>query len=228
MLFCLIRGYIINMKRQELEKLKKQGFFLSTDKSYFPTMLRTEILIHWLNKTPIWNIPIRNFLIHRIIGKIDGNPLMIQNSFRVSCGKNITIGKNLCTNFNCCILDRTNVEIGDNVYLAPSVTITTTGHPIDASQRKMFPSKDSFEPGKRGCIETVAPVKIGNNVWICTGSVVCPGVTIGDNTVIGAGSVVTKDIPPNVIAYGVPCKVVRELTEEDKETFPEEINNIFV
>ena len=209
------------MKRQDLEKLRKQGFFLSTDRSYFPTMLRTEILIHWLNKTPVWNIPVRNFLICQIIGKIDGNPLSIQNPFRVSCGENISIGKNFYSNFNCCILDRTDVVIGNNVYLAPNVTITTTGHPLDANQRKMFLRNDSFEPKKRSCIEMVAPVKIGNNVWICTGSIVCPGVTIGDNTVIGAGSVVTKNIPSNVLAYGVPCRVVRKLNDSDKKTLDE-------
>ncbi len=215
------------MKREILEKIRGQGYFLPTDKSYFFTMLKAEFLIHILNKTPIWNIPMRNILIKWLIGKIDGNPLAIQNSFRVSCGKNISIGKNFYANYNCCILDRTDVEIGNDVYLGPNVVITTTGHPINAMQRKMFYYTDSFEAQKRGCIEKVAPIKIGNNVWICSGCIVCAGVSIGDNVVIGAGSVVTNDIPPNVLAYGAPCKVVRKLSENDYEKLPDEIANIF-
>lgn len=214
------------MKRQDLEKLRKQGYFVPTDKGYFLSMLRTEFLIHRLNKTPIWNIPKRNFILNRLIGKMDGKPLAIQNSFRVSSGKYISIGKNFFANFNCCILDRADITIGNNVYLGPNVIITSIGHPMNYMQRKMFYYSNSFEPLKRTSIEKTAPVVIGNDVWLCSGAIVCPGVTIGDNSVIGAGSVVTKDIPPNSLAYGVPCKVIREITEEDKLNLPEDINTI--
>ena len=216
------------MKRQDLEKIRKQGYFLPTDKSYFKPMLKTEVLLHSLNKTPIWNIPKRNFIIKMLFGSIKGKPLAIQNNFRCSSGQYIHIGNNFFANFNCMILDRADVTIGDNVYLGPNDIIATMSHSLDYNQRRLQYYKDSFEPNKRTSVEKIAPIKIGNDVWICGGSVILSGVTIGDNTVIGAGSVVTKDIPSNVLAYGVPCKVVRELTEEDKETFPEEINNIFV
>lgn len=136
--------------------------------------------------------------------------------FHVSDGKNVYIGKNFFANWNCSILDRARVTIGDNVMLAPNVIITSISHPKWHEERNIRVMENSFEPQKRGNIEVVAPVSIGNNVWIASNSVVCPGVTIGDNTIIGAGSVVTKDIPANVFACGVPCKVIREITEEDK------------
>ena len=101
--------------------------------------------------------------------------------------------------------------------LGPNVVITTVSHPMLAKDRVFLHDPNSFEPLKRVDVEKVAPIKIGNNVWIAAGAIICPGVTIGDNTVIGAGSVVTRAIPSNVFACGVPCRVVRALTENLKE-----------
>lgn len=190
--------------------------FKPTDKSNFIPMLRTEILLRSLNKTPLWNIPKRNVLTKLLLGSIDGTAYALQPTFKVSDGKNIHIGKNFFANWNCTILDHARVSIGDNVMLAPNVVITSVGHPKWYEDRIVRIMENSFEPKKRGNIEVVAPVNIGNNVWIASNSIVCAGVTIGDNTIIGAGSVVTKDIPANVLACGVPCKVVREITESDK------------
>ena len=113
-------------------------------------------------------------------------------------------------------MDYAEIRIGDNVMLAPNVTITTVNHPLVSEERRIFDTKDSFHPGKKGNWETIAPVTIGNDVWIGTGVIVLPGVTIGDGVVIGAGCVVTHDIPPNVLAYGVPCEAIRKVTEEDR------------
>ncbi len=106
-------------------------------------------------------------------------------------------------------MDYAEISIGDNCWLGPNVSVLTVAHPMLAEERNVFHMQDSFEPGKRGNVEIVKPVTIGNNVWIAAGSVVCAGVKIGDNTVIGAGSVVTRDIPSNVFACGVPCQVKR-------------------
>lgn len=110
-------------------------------------------------------------------------------------------------------MDYAPITIGDNVLLAPNVTITTVNHSLDPEQRRVFDTKDSFHPGKKGNWEIIAPVTIGDDVWIGTGSIILPGVTIGSGSTIGAGSVVTHDIPPNVLAYGVPCKIVKERKE---------------
>ena len=177
------------------------------------------MLLHSFNKTPIWNTLKRNIILKMLFGEIKGKPLLIQNSFRCSSGQYISIGTNFYANFNCVILDRADVKIGDNVCLGPNVTITTIGHSLDFRQRRLVHYSNSFEPQKRTTIETLAPVTIGNDVWICSGAVILPGVTIGDGAVIGAGSVVTKDIPSNVLALGSPAKVIKDITDEDRIDF---------
>lgn len=108
-------------------------------------------------------------------------------------------GKNFYANFNCVILDAAEVTIGDNVLLGPNVQILTAGHPLDVKGR--------VEEG----VEFGTPINVGDNVWLGGGVIICPGVTIGENSVIGAGSVVTKDIPANVVAVGNPCKVLKAI-----------------
>ncbi len=113
-------------------------------------------------------------------------------------GYNIEIGENFYANHNLIILDGSKVQFGDNVFIAPNCSFYTAGHPLDAERRN------------KG-LEYAKPIKVGNNVWIGGNVIVLPGVTIGDNTVIGAGSVVNKDIPSNVVAVGNPCKVIKQL-----------------
>lgn len=136
-----------------------------------------------------------------------GERLWITPPFFVDYGKNIFIGDNSEINMNCTFLDTARIEIGAYALIAPGVQIYTAYHPTNASER-FVESK-----GTDGFLfsETLtAPVKIGDHVWIGGGAIIMPGVTIGNNVVIGAGSVVTKDIPSNTIAYGNPCRAVRE------------------
>ena len=126
----------------------------------------------------------------------------IEQPFLCDYGYNIEIGENFYANYNLIVLDCAKVTIGDNAFIAPNVGIYTAGHPLTAEQRNSG-------------LEYAYPITIGNNVWIGAGVHICPGVTIGDNAVIGAGSVVVKDIPPHALACGVPCKVVRYITEDD-------------
>lgn len=127
----------------------------------------------------------------------------IEMPFRCDYGYNISFGKNFYSNYNCTMLDCAKITIGDNVMFAPNVSLFTATHPIDTEKRNSG-------------IEFAMPITIGNNVWIGGNSVVMPNVTIGNNVVIGAGSVVTKDIPDNCIAVGNPCRVLREISEQDK------------
>ena len=184
-------------------------------KIFFWKMLKSEMLQRSFNRTAVWNLPKRNWLLRRLFGSIDGSPYLVQIPFHCSYGCNIHIGKNFFSNNNCVMMDNAEIRIGDNVMLAPNVTITTVNHPLVADERRVFSTKDSFHPSKKGNWETIAPITIGDDVWIGSGCIILPGVTIGSGTTIGAGSVVTKDIPANVFACGVPCKVVREITEED-------------
>lgn len=118
-------------------------------------------------------------------------------------GKFVHFGKNVYANFNLTLVDDTTITVGDYTMLAPNVVLATAGHPILPSLR---------EKGYQYNL----PIKIGRNCWLGAGVIVLPGVTIGDNTVVGAGSVVTKDLPANVVAVGNPCRVLREIGEKDE------------
>jgi maltose O-acetyltransferase len=141
--------------------------------------------------------------------KATGEDIYIEPPFRCDYGTNTTIGNNFYANFDCVFLDVAPIVIGENVMFGPKVNLLTPGHPIDAVIRN-----SGLEFGKK--------ITIGDNVWIGGNAVVNPGVTIGNNTIIGSGSVVTKDIPDNVIAAGNPCKIIREITNEDKVYWEEE------
>ena len=141
-------------------------------------------------------------LLNELLGKV-GNQLWITPPFHVDYGCNIYFGNNCEVNMNCTFLDDNKIIIGDNVLIAPNVQIYTAYHPTHYLDRFTISENETFN----FCKTQTAPVIIGKNVWIGGGPIILPGVTIGDNTVIGAGSVVTKDIPADTIAYGNPCKV---------------------
>ncbi len=147
----------------------------------------------------------RQAILRRLLGSI-GEGVHFEPTFRCEFGSNIHIGNNFYANFDCVMLDGGGIFIGDDVLLAPRVGIYTSNHAIDPAER-----------AAGGCY--AKPVRIGNRVWIGAGVHVNQGVTIGDGSVIGSGSVVTSDIPPNVVAAGVPCRVLRPITDADKTGF---------
>lgn len=203
---------------------KKTAFIPTSWKNFWP-MLKSEWLQWRLNKTPLWNIPMRNWLLRHLIGSIDGPVFAVQIPFHVSFGSRTHIGKNFFANNGCIIYDHGGVEIGDNVLLGPNVIITTISHPMNAKERVFYHYQNSFEPHKRADTELCAPTTIGNITWIAAGAIICAGVTIGDNSVIGAGSVVTRNIPADVFACGVPCRVVRELDDGGKNELVSEVSD---
>jgi maltose O-acetyltransferase len=127
-----------------------------------------------------------------------GDDVWVQPPFYCDYGWNVSLGRRVFFNFNCVILDVCAVRIGDNALIGPAVQIYTAMHPLDAEQRRAW-------------LEFAKPVVIGNDVWLGGAAVICPGVTIGSRAVIGAGSVVTRDIPEGVFAAGNPCRVIRTL-----------------
>ena len=144
-------------------------------------------------------------LLKNILGKT-GENVHINAPFHCDYGYNIEVGENFFANYNLIILDVAKVKIGDNAQIAPNVSIYTAGHPIHPDSRN-----SGYEYG--------IDVTIGDNVWIGGNAVIMPGVTIGNNVVIGAGSVVTKNLPDNVIAIGNPCRIIREITEADRDFY---------
>ena len=144
-------------------------------------------------------------LIKEILGKT-GDYINIEAPFRCDYGYNIEIGENFFANYNFIVLDVGKVRIGENVQIAPNVAIYTAGHPLHPDSRN-----SGYEYG--------IDITIGDNVWIGGNTCIMPGVTIGNNVVIGGGSVVTKDIPDNMIAVGNPCRVIREITDADRDFY---------
>lgn len=142
----------------------------------------------------------RQAAIREILGEAGDNCVVEQPLF-CTYGYNTSVGDNFFMNVNGKLMDSGKITIGDNVFIAPNVCIVTEEHAMDVKQRLEG-------------LEYTHPVTIGNNIWICTGAIILPGVTIGDNSVIGAGSVVTKDIPANSLAVGNPCKVIRMLEQK--------------
>lgn len=152
----------------------------------------------------------RQKIIQSIFKQVDESAFF-QGPIYIHYGTHTTIGKQFFANFNFTVQDDAEVFIGDNCSFGPNVTIVTPIHPLVASERLGV-----TVPGAEDLKKCYAkPVKIGNNCWFGANVTVCPGVTIGNDVVIGAGSVVTKDIPDNVFAAGVPCKVIREITKDD-------------
>ena len=143
----------------------------------------------------------REELLRVLLGSAGAN-LLVEQPLYCDYGYNIHVGENFYANFGCTILDGAPVRIGNNVLLGPHVSIYTAGHPLNPETRASG-------------LEYAYPVTIGDNVWIGGQAVILPGVRIGENTVIGAGSVVTRDIPANVVALGNPCRVLREIRKDD-------------
>lgn len=145
-------------------------------------------------------------ILTELLGKM-GKDCIITPPFWCDYGYHIEVGDNFYSNHNMIIQDGGTVSFGDNVFIGPNCCFTTAEHALDPEMRKAG-------------VEIAKPIKVGNNVWIGAGSTILAGVEIGDNSVIGAGSVVTKSIPSGVVAVGVPCRVLREITEQDKYTYP--------
>lgn len=150
----------------------------------------------------------RKRLLKKILGKT-GETLWIEPDFWCDYGYNIELGENFYSNHHLVILDGAKVTFGDNCFIAPNCGFYTAGHALDVEQRNAG-------------LEVALPITVGDNVWIGGNVAVMPGVTIGNDTIIGGGSVVTKDIPAGVIAAGNPCRVIRVITEEDRNKYRRE------
>ena len=163
---------------------------------------KAEFLVEQYNSTKAGEDEKRTEILKELLGD-GGGKCFIKPPFRCDYGKFIEIGEGTFLNFDCIILDACKVKIGKHVLIGPRTCIYSATHPIYAPVRI-----EGYDVSK--------PVVIGDNVWLGGNVVVNPGVTIGENSIVGAGSVVTKDIPANVIAAGNPCKVIREITDDDR------------
>lgn len=189
----------------EKEKMIAGKAYLAYGEELTSERMRAKELVYRFNNLPPAEQEEKNSILLRLFAEL-GEGFWIEAPFRCDYGYNIHAGKNLYINYNCVILDCSPVTIGDNVMFGPNVSLFAAGHPVHPEPRTA-----GWEYGR--------PITIGSRVWIGGNTVINPGVTIGENSVIGAGSVVTKDIPANVIAVGNPCRVLRPITEEDKQYY---------
>jgi maltose O-acetyltransferase len=189
----------------EREKMLAGELYDPFDSELVQGRERARDLTHLLNQTRDRDADERRSLMKLLFGS-GGDTVWLQPPFFCDYGTNIHLGERVFFNFNCIVLDVCRVTIGDYTQIGSGVQILTPLHPLDAALRRQQ--------------EYGAPVTIGNDVWIGSGALILPGVTIGARTVIGAGSVVTKDIPADVLAVGNPCRVLRPITQDDKANSP--------
>ncbi|MGN6108383.1 MAG: sugar O-acetyltransferase [Kofleriaceae bacterium] len=178
--------------KSEREKMLAGELYRATEPELVEAARRAHALMAAFNATAG---PAGMEILRQLLGKV-GEGVTVRPRFSCDYGTNISIGRGTFVNFDCVFLDCATIELGEDVQVAPGVHLYTAGHPIDPELR-------------RSGLEFALPIRIEDNVWLGGGAIVCPGVTIGKNSVIGAGSVVVRDIPPDVIAVGNPCRVVR-------------------
>ena len=188
------------------EKMHNGELYLPTEKEIWEEQQLCLGRLYDFNHTSPTDCDKRNALIKELFAEF-GEGSYIETPFYANWGgRHVHFGKNIYANFNLTLVDDTHIYIGDYTMIGPNVVIATAGHPLLPELR---------EKG----YQYNAPVHIGRNCWLGAGVIILPGITIGDNAVIGAGSIVTKDIPANVLAVGNPCRVLREINEHDREYY---------
>jgi len=183
----------------EKEKMLSGEMYDATNPQLTAERRRARDLCKSLNESHDSEQELRNRIIQELFGSA-GDEVWIEPPFYCDYGSNITLGSKVFFNFNCVILDPAAVIIGSNVLFGPAVQIYTATHSMSATERL-------------NCLEFALPVNIGSDVWIGGGAIICPGVRIGSRSVIGAGSVVTHEIPASVFASGNPCRIIRQLDD---------------
>ena len=182
--------------KTELQKMLDGELYDASDAQLTAMRLNARQLLQQYNQLTAVTRESKMAILQQLLGRCSN--AHIEPPFYCDYGKHILVGENFYMNFNCVILDCALVTIGDNVQFGPSVQIYTAYHPLKASERIKGP-------------ELAAPIVIGDNVWIGGGAIICPNVTIGHHTTIGAGSVVTRSVPDNVFAAGNPCRVIKTI-----------------
>ncbi|MFC5408550.1 sugar O-acetyltransferase [Larkinella bovis] len=188
--------------KTEKEKMLAGELYDALDPQLTQERIRTRLLIKELNDSREDQPENRMRILQALMPRA-GAGLWLQPPFYCDYGSHIVTGENVFFNFNCVVLDVTTVTIGRRTLFGPNVQLYTATHPTDWKVRASG-------------LESAKPIVIGEDVWVGGSAIICPGVSIGDRTIIGAGSVVTRDIPPDVFAAGNPCRVIRSLTPDEQ------------
>jgi maltose O-acetyltransferase len=189
------------------ERMLRGKLYIADDPDLAADFARAQELVDRYNRTRHSEQDARDEILRELLGHV-GEGAQIRTPFRCEYGTRVSIGDRTFLNFDCLMLDVAPVTIGAACQIGTRVQFLTATHPIDP------------EPRRIGW-ESSEPIVIGNNVWLGGGVIVCPGVTIGDDTVVGAGAVVTRDLPPGVVAAGLPARVIREIGDGDRINIPD-------
>lgn len=198
------------MKTEYEKCLAGEPFIGGNDPKIVNMILHTRRLLAQFNATDYADIKRKQALLHEMFGSI-GQNVHVDIDFHCEHGKHIFIGDNVIINMNCTFIDNNRIDIGNNVLIAPNVQIYTATHSTKFNERMV----QNTSEGQEICRTYALPVKIEDGVWIGGGTIILPGATIGKNSVIGAGSVVTHSIPANCIAVGNPCRVIKHIDNDD-------------
>lgn len=192
--------------KTELEKCLSGEVFNGGDKTLAAMTLNAKRLLKELNNTDYADVKSKKNILQQLFGRV-GKNIHVDIDFHCEYGKHIFIGNQVIINMNCTFVDNNIIEIGDNVLIASNVQLYTATHSTKVYERIV----EDWNKGMEICKTYALPIKIGNGVWIGGGAIILPGVTIGENSVIGAGSIVTHSIPDNCIAVGNPCRVIKHI-----------------
>ena len=186
----------------ELKKMLKGEWYNATDSELLELRNKARGLVEEYNTLSVSDFKSHIKVLKQLFKKSDSKTF-IEPPLRCDYGFNVSVGKRFYANYNLVLLDSAEIKIGDNVMFGPNVSVYTVNHPLNYEDRNKY-------------LEQAKPVVIEDNVWLGGNVVILGGVTIGKNSVIGAGSIVTKDIPANSLAFGNPCKVIRKITSKDR------------
>lgn len=201
----------MSTQKTDWKRMIEGKLYNSASKDIFWQHAKGMYLTQKLNKCPIWNTPRQKRILNRLIPSSKGKSMWVFTPFYCEYGVNIHVGNDVFFNYNCTLLDISPITLEDGVWLGANVTIATPCHPLIADERINRDYPDGYHD-----LEYSKPVRIQKNAWIASNVVICGGVTIGEGAVVGAGSVVTRDIPTGCIAVGNPCRVLRQIDENDR------------
>ncbi len=190
-----------------MRRMLRGDLYLADDPEIAAAQARAQELQERYNATRHDEQELRDRLLRELLGAV-GEGVVVRPPLYCDYGNHISIGARTFVNYDCVLLDVAPIRIGAACQLATRVQMLTATHPVDPEARRLG-------------WESAEPIELGDNVWLGGGAVVCPGVSIGQDTVVGAGAVVTRDLPAGVVAAGVPARVVREIGERDRVAIPE-------
>lgn len=195
----------------EWDRMVAGKLYNSTSKDIFRQHAAGLIRCDRFNKIAVWRFKTKQRALEKLIPSAKGNGFIVFAPFYCEYGVNIFVGKGCFVNYNCTFLDVAPITLGDGVWVGANVTLATPNHPFIAEER--LPA--DYPDGNHD-LEYALPITIKNGCWICSSSTICGGVTIGENSIVAAGAVVTQDIPADSIAAGVPARVLRKIDENDR------------